>query len=394
MLFVTTARYRCTLCGECCRGWQVPLQPGEAEAFRRAAAAVVPAERLSGAVGRATQAGVTVETLAGPGGQCVALGEDQLCRIHETPGKPRACSIFPMTFVATPTEVRVGLSWACPAVADEGAPLVEQAAEVEAVFRAAVDGTRYLLRVGETVALGAGVSLPWAQAAVLLAELDAAFAAPGPLARRICRAGAVCALVLARLGEGASFDEALAHARAERDPLIDGALAQPPAVDRLSRALFRTLLRTTEPESGAVARAGGVVAALFGASTVRLRHAGGPAEVRAKDLAPCGLGEAGEAVLAAWFAEGLRGLTFFGDAAFGLSVAAGLDLRVLEAAVAAYLARAYAAAEGRAHVEAVDVRRGLRQLEAGLTHRSNMPARFDRALEATASLDLLREQLG
>ena len=86
-------------------------------------------------------------------------------------------------------------------------------------------------------------------------------------------------------------------------------------------------------------------------------------------------------------------MTFFGDAAFGLSIASGLDLTVLAAAVAALLARANAAAAGRDRVSVADAREAVRQVDAGLAHRSSMPPSFARALEATASLDLLREQL-
>jgi hypothetical protein len=62
--------------------------------------------------------------------------------------------------------------------------------------------------------------------------------------------------------------------------------------------------------------------------------------------------------------------------------------------VAAFLARAYAAEARRAGVAPDVARAALRQLDAGLSHRSTVPAGFARALAATASLDLLREQLG
>jgi Fe-S-cluster containining protein len=540
MLRLAAARYRCTSCGDCCRGWDVPLQPGEADAFRALAAPLVPAERLARAIKRATHAGVAVEALVGAGGQCVALAEDQRCRIHGAHGgdaKPRACRIFPFTFVATPTEVRVGLSFACPAVIDaEGPPLDEQRAEIEHLFAGAVDGTRYLLRLAEPIPLGGAQVLSWPEAARLLDELERAFAgepsAVGPgavadhrvdndgahrrvdhdgadrradsdsdgadgrvesggLARRLCRAGALAALVQAKLEAGARFDGALTAALAERDALTDEALAEPPSVDRLSRALFRTLLRSTEPNPpGALARIGGALASLVSGGAVRLRGRGAPSSVKADasdptprggqaagsaktdthDSAPGGataagsadtgagdsepgrlpaagsaktdaqaamsvitdvgesasrgelaassvkadtpsgraarevrwadaervapgLGADGEALLGRWIAGALSSLTFFGAAAFELPIAGGLDLLVLSSAVAAFLARAYAADAGRARVALDDVRAALRQLDAGLSHRSSMPAGFGRALAATASLDLLREQL-
>src|SRR5438067_740811 len=111
MLRATSSRYRCTGCGDCCRDWDVPLAPGEAAAFLQHAAGLVPADRLTRAVGRAKHGGVTVDILVGAGGHCAALRDDQLCGIHAAHGsdaKPRACLIFPLTFVATPGDVRVG----------------------------------------------------------------------------------------------------------------------------------------------------------------------------------------------------------------------------------------------------------------------------------------------
>jgi Fe-S-cluster containining protein len=392
MLRATSARYRCTGCGDCCRGWDVPLQPGEADAFRRAADGVIPAERLARAVGRARHGGVEVETLVGTGGQCVALADDQLCRIHAARGaeaKPRACRIFPLTFVATPgAEVRVGLSYACPAVLDgEGEPLDTQPGEVESVFRGAIEGSRYLLRVPSEVKLADGVALPWSDARALVDAMVAAAREEGRLARRLCRAGAVCALTQLGLEEGRAFAEALVEAGRRRESLVDEALAAPLEIDRLSRALHRTLLRTTAPSAGLLARIGG----MFGGE-VALRDGRKVAPPAIERVRP-GMGDDGEALLARWFADGLEALTFFGDGAFGLSISAGLDWKTLAASVAAYLARAHAAASGRVAVELADVKAGLRQLEAGVTHRSSVPTGLSRALGATACLDLLREQL-
>lgn len=349
----------------------MPLDEGEADRFRAQAAALVPAERLRGAIGRARSAGNVVDTLAGAGGACPALAEDQRCLIHATHGaeaKPRACQIFPYTFVATPAGVRVGVSWACPAVVDgEGAPLAEQAAEIEALFHASVNGTRWLLPIGETVALAPGVTLAFADAAALVEALAAAVEEPGPFARRACRAGALCAIVQARLGEGRAFAIALADARAGREALVDEALAEPAKSDRLSRALLRTICSSASAPAAGWKR----FTALFGGETLR----------------PPGLPAGGEALLARWLSDGLRGFTFFGVPSFGLSIAAGLDLQVLAAAGAIHLQR-------QRDGSLDDLKHGLRRLEAALHHRANVPGGFERALARTASLDLLREELG
>jgi Fe-S-cluster containining protein len=385
VLTVVDERYHCTGCGECCSGWSVPLQPGEAERFARAAAPHVPVARLARAVQRDA-------TLVGAGGTCVALADDRRCLVHDGEGQPLACRLFPFTFVATPAGVRVGLSFACPGVLDgEGAPLAGQRDAI-AELHARIAATPFLLRLGDTIELAPGLALPFADADALLAALADALAGGGTLVEKLCRAGAVCALVQARLGDGRGFAQALDEARAGRDRLTADALAAPPRPNRLSRALLRTLVDASAPGArGTGSRLGGLVAALGGGGRVRL--AGGEVARRAVDAVARGVGSDGEALLARWLTAEVASLTFCGPAAFGLSIAGGLDLLTLSCAAAAYLARAWAAHDGHARVELDDVRRALRQIYAGIHHRAAMPPRFERALAATDSLDLLRAQL-
>src|SRR5262249_7689037 len=146
-------------------------------------------------------------------------------------------------------------------------------------------------------------------------------------------------------------------------------------------------------------RVGGALASLVGSGVVRLQApagAGAHTEVAWRDVERVrpGLDAAGEALFLRWAMNAVDGLTFFGDSGLGRPIAGGLALLVLPSSVALFLSRAHAAAAGRDRVQLDDARRGLRQLDSGLTHRSDMPIGFARALEATASLDLLREQLG
>lgn len=395
-LALVDERYTCTACGDCCRGWSVPLLPGEADRFVALAASVVPVERLRGAVRQARADGGTVETLSGAGRQCVALADDQRCSIHARHGadaKPTACRLFPLTFVETPTEVRVSLAFACPAVIDgDGAPLGEQRDDVARAF-AATAGTPYRMRVDGDVTLTASRTLPWPDAAALVDAAARAFAGDGALLERLCRAGAVVALTIARLDGGAAFADVLAAARAGCDALARDALAAPPSVNRLSRAFLRTIVQSTAPgERSSGARLFGALAALGGGA--RLRLDGGEVTERAVDGVARGLDDAGEALLVRWIGAELHGLTFFGGAAFGLSLAGGFDLLTLTAAAVAHVARAYAARAGRSAVARDDVKAALRQVYAGVHHRAAMPPRFEDALAATASLDLLREELG
>jgi Fe-S-cluster containining protein len=380
VLLLADARYRCTSCGDCCRGWDVPLTEGEAESFAK----LIPAARLA-RVGE-------FEVIQARGGQCAALAEDQRCTIHGQ--HPRACRIFPFTFVETPTEVRVGLSFACPAVVDaEGPLLADQQAEIEALWAASVKGTRFAMRAPDPTPLDDDVRLPWSQAQVLLDEIAGAVDGDGPLVKRICRAGALLACTLDSLAEKTVFADAMEIARESAEKLVYEALADPPAVDRLSRAMFRTLLGATEPAAGVGRRIGNLLSGLLGrGGSVRLRTAREVSYAEVERVR-AGLDEAGEELLGRWLVVSLEGLTFFGDAAFGLSVAGGLDLLVLSAAVTVFLARAYAAAAGRGAATLEDCKQALRQLDAGLTHRAQMPGALHKALRRTASLDLLREQL-
>lgn len=395
-LSVVGERYTCTGCGDCCRGWSVPLLHGEGERFRALAAALVPVERLKGAIHHARGGGGTVEALAGPGGCCPALADDQRCRVHAEHGgdaKPLACRLFPFTFVATPTEVRVSLSFACPAVIDgEGPPLDEQRAEVEHVY-ASIAGSPYRMSVGGEVALTESRRIAWPDAARLLAEMSRALRSDGALVERLCRGGAVVALTIARLDDGRPFSDALAAAVDGRDALARDALAAPPKIDRLSRALMRTLVESTAPgERGSGSRLLSALASLGGGG--RMRTAAGEVAPDAIDRVARGVGADGEALLVRWLGAEMHGLTFFGAGGYDLTLAGGLDLLTLTAAAIARVARAYAAQAGRAAVARDDVKAALRQVYAGIHHRAAMPPRFERALAATASLDLLRDELG
>jgi Fe-S-cluster containining protein len=402
VLALVDERYQCTGCGDCCRGWSVPLLPGEGDRFRTLAAALIPVERLKGAIHGARAGGVAVEALGGAGGRCAALADDDRCVVHAEHGgdaKPLACRLFPFTFVATPSEVRVSLSFACPAVIDgEGPLLAEQRADVEALYKA-IEGSPYRMSVDGEVALTETRALPWADAARLLGEVSRALRSDDMLVVRVCRAGATVALTIAKLDEGQDFAGAFAAAVAGRDALAREALEQPPAVDRLSRALLRTLVESTAPGvRGSGSRLWGALSSLGGGGRVRIKAhdgAAGGSEIAQADVdrVARGLGADGEALLARWLDAEVHGLTFFGHAGFDLSLAGGLDLLTLTAAAVARVARAYAAHAGRAAVARDDVKAALRQVYAGVHHRAAMPPRFERALAATASLDLLRDEI-
>ncbi len=201
------------------------------------------------------------------------------------------------------------------------------------------------------------------------------------------------ALTIARLDEGHAFAAALDAARAGRDQLVRDALAAPPAPDRLSRALLRTIVESTAPGArGSGSRLLGALASLGGGGG-RVCISGGEVAQADVDRVARGFPSDGEALLARWLGAELHGLTFFGPAGFDLSLAGGLDLLTLITAAVARVSRAYAAHAGRAAVARDDVKAALRQVYAGVHHRAAMPPRFERALAATAGLDLLRDEL-
>jgi Fe-S-cluster containining protein len=394
MLSLSKANYTCTGCGDCCKGWSIPLlEKGEADTYRKYAGQLISADRLKKAMGRSRVGDGEFETLALAGKACPVLKDDNRCGIHGQFGsdsKPHVCRMFPFKFVATPTSVRVGLSYACPAVVDaEGPTLEEQRGEIEALYKSAIEGTQYLVRVSDEVELSEGIRLPWSEAERLIAELAAAFSSETTLLRRAGKACALMALVDTKMSDGMRFAEAFAAARAGAGALLDEALAGQPAGDRLSRALFRTLVKVSNSK-----RLGGNIwSSLFGGGKVQLRTGGEVSWSDAESVAP-GLGAEGEALFSRWAVDALDSCTFFGRPAFGLSLASGLDLLVISAGVGAFLARAEASHQGRKAIIYEDAKRGLRQLDAGITHRAEMPPRFERALRATDSIDLLRAQLG
>jgi lysine-N-methylase len=130
--FVTPpgVRFTCTQCGDCCRTWNVPLQPAERERIQRL--------DWTGREPDLVDASVSVST-QGPGGapairlhrrddgSCVFLGARNQCRIHEHFGadaKPLACRLYPFGFKAIGSRVAVDVAFSCRAVSEgRGAPV-------------------------------------------------------------------------------------------------------------------------------------------------------------------------------------------------------------------------------------------------------------------------------
>jgi Fe-S-cluster containining protein len=397
MMFAN-AHYSCTGCGECCRGWKVPILPGEAERFRRLAEPLVPVERLTRALVSQPQKNGSTDEYISVGDGCIALGGDGLCRIHVRHGseaKPAVCRLFPLTFVQTPTEVRVGLSFACSAVLDATGPLLsQQRDEIEALYTTAIAGTKLAHRVGDTVALTPRLKLPWTDAARLIADVVAQLRTEAPLVEKLCCAEALLLVLEEELAHRRPFDEALETARTEHAATVAQLLSEPPDTTLGARALFRTLCRAFEDDESARSRVWSILVAASGGGA-RVRLPDGVVPVAALERVAPYLPDEADALYSRWITLNVESLGFFGESVRNLSLVAGFQLLTMGAAVAMYLARAHAALHGRAFVSIDDARFGLRQAERCIHHSSRqIPRWLERALLSTSCLDVLRLQIG
>ncbi len=114
--------FECTRCGDCCRGWQVMLGPGEPERLQSLdwhghADDLVDVS----VVVRHDQKGNRSILARRDGGACVFLGEENQCRVHEHFGsdaKPLMCRLFPFGFFPVGDRVAVDVSFACRSVSE------------------------------------------------------------------------------------------------------------------------------------------------------------------------------------------------------------------------------------------------------------------------------------
>ncbi len=125
VVFPEELRFTCSRCGDCCRGWNVMLGPGELERLEALdwtgvspdLVGIVPGDDKTGRMALARRAD----------GACIYLGPDNECRVHQVFGeaeKPLLCRIYPFGFISVGERVGVDVSFACRAVSqDRGEPL-------------------------------------------------------------------------------------------------------------------------------------------------------------------------------------------------------------------------------------------------------------------------------
>jgi Fe-S-cluster containining protein len=142
VVFPEDLHFTCSRCGDCCRGWNVMLGPGELERLRALdwksvspeLHGISPGENRSGRLALARRSD----------GACIYLGARNQCRIHEAFGesaKPLLCRLYPFGFFAVGARVGVDVSFSCRAVSeDRGEPLARRLPEWIRVLQDAPPG--------------------------------------------------------------------------------------------------------------------------------------------------------------------------------------------------------------------------------------------------------------
>jgi Fe-S-cluster containining protein len=366
-------RYSCHGCGDCCRDFTVQL--------READLAKIAAQGWERELGE-----VTVEFRGQrylkqrADGGCVFLLADGKCRIHAEHGleaKPLACQMFPFTLAPDAREARVGISFACASVlGNQGASLASHGAEVRRMSRDVPElgPVRTLLDASteatpDEAAMVAEAVDRWLRNAAL------------PLAMRVDG--------LAWLGQQLSAAR-FATVRGPRlrelmDTLVDALPQELPLhpIDLPSGAQRATLrqaafFRLEDPKIGELRRVGRVRAVLGQYMRSRSFSKGRGVMPAMGDRWPsadfaavertAALGESAEfaaieELFVRWMRATVLGGRAWGSGYYGWPVVDGIQAMALNVACAAWLARAHAAASGRAAPGLADVRAAIGRVD-------------------------------
>ena len=366
-------RYSCHGCGDCCRDFTVQL--------READLAKIAAQGWERELGE-----VTVEFRGQrylkqrADGGCVFLLADGKCRIHAEHGleaKPLACQMFPFTLAPDAREARVGISFACASVlGNQGASLASHAADVRRMSRDVPElgPVRTLLDASteatpDEAAMVAEAVDRWLRNAAL------------PLAMRVDG--------LAWLGQQLSAAR-FATVRGPRlrelmDTLVDALPQELPlhpigSPSGAQRATLRqaAFFRLEDPKIGELRRVGRVRAVLGQYMRSRSFSKGRGVMPAMGDRWPsadfaavertAALGESAEfaaieELFVRWMRATVLGGRAWGSGYYGWPVVDGIQAMALNVACAAWLARAHAAASGRAAPALADVRAAIGRVD-------------------------------
>jgi lysine-N-methylase len=312
-------------------------------------------------------------------GACVFLDERGLCRIHAKFGeaaKPLACRIYPFAFHPAGRQVVVGLRYSCPsAVANRGKPVVQRAAELREIADLVVPAGVERLPPPR---VSPGQRVEWSDFLAFVHALERLLAEPdASIAVKWCRATTWIDLVSQARFEkirGARLDEFLAlvseAARAEWPQrtiaeLPPGDAPPPLAVQQFRLAAAFYARKDTEADRAQgwrsrwrLLRAAWKFARGTGATPV-LRDDLPPVPFDALERPFGAWPSEVEEILTRYFQVKVHGLHFCGPAFYGFDFVQGARSLALVLPVVAYLARWFAAAEGRASLSTEDVSRAL-----------------------------------
>jgi Fe-S-cluster containining protein len=389
------ARFTCQQCAGCCHRWHVYLTQEEQHRIMAhdwaAESPRLVGQKLYEEFPAPGRRGERAVRLARIDGACVFMEPDNLCLIHKVQGmeaKPGPCQQYPYHFADTPEGVAVALDFACSSVlADDGAPLASEMADVEGAYRASRGRAEVLAQIGlpaqgalgEGLLLQRGQPLHWRNYRVLEGALLAALLQPVPsLEQRLLALDRLLRETAERYGAHlAQPSEALAAWAAE-----------------LATADYAPLLAETPPTGLSPMRQRAVLAPFLGSLEQQWQTwgAGGGglgtrltlAIIIANGVGPLPLSSFEATVdqgqmnrtrfpqddpqLSHLFTRYLKGLLQRKSLIEGTDVLQGFRYLLLSFAAARWYAVARATLAGRATAEIDDLRQGIRVVEKGLGH--------------------------
>lgn len=170
--------FSCTQCGDCCRGWGVPIDPDSYRRFTevdwKPFGPRSPSEKPCQEVEN-KKTGRKTHSLNTKDGACYFLEANNLCLMHRVKSfafKDLTCRKYPFDFLETPDGVLVSTSYACEAItANHGQPFEEQRTDLEGLYR---ESRKHgsLARLGDSIPLSEGLSLPWPEARQVYETLE------------------------------------------------------------------------------------------------------------------------------------------------------------------------------------------------------------------------------
>ncbi len=362
--------YDCTGCGDCCRG-RFAIIITQADRDRIVSQEWSDEELGLGGKPLFTPKGEDYQLAHRADGACVFLQDDNLCRIHARHGeaaKPLSCRLYPFTFVPLGNQVRVDVRFDCPATATNlGRPVAAHRPELLELAKTAVPGQA---DKQPAPPFYDDVRLTWGQLGRITEAFERVLLDVSlDITRRVMacvdlayllRHPRIVGLEGKKLGDLLDAAEAEAQEGAADDDLDRAAPSGP------ERLFFRQLLGLY----GRIDQVGGKPQ-LGRRLSVSLRMIGGKGQVPPiRDGFPAVSfddTEAGRGIPADGAAQALErylhthlsGMGFFGSSFYGRPYLDGLNALLLTYPLVCWYARAFAAGEGRAEIDAACVQRAL-----------------------------------